>query len=192
MPELVEIRWHARAGQGAVTAAKTLADTALANGKYVQAFPDYGPERMGAPLKAYNRISNKPIRKRGTVEHPGVVVVVDPSLVGTIDLVDGAPEDAVYIVNSPEPPERVRQRAKLGQRRLYCLDATQIAHECMGLRKPNTPMLGAICRITGVVDLESLLRGTEKGFGPKFSRKVIDGNLEAIRRAYEEVIGNGQ
>ncbi|OGO41694.1 MAG: pyruvate synthase, partial [Chloroflexi bacterium RBG_16_57_9] len=157
MPELVEIRWHARAGQGAVTAAKTLADTALSNGKYVQAFPDYGPERMGAPLKAYNRIGDQPIRKRGTVENPSIVVVLDPSLVGTVDLIDGAPEDALYIVNSAESTETVRQKAKLGRRRLYCVDANQIAHECIGLRKPNTPMLGAICRVTGVVGLEELL-----------------------------------
>jgi pyruvate ferredoxin oxidoreductase gamma subunit len=184
---MIEIRWHARAGQGAVTAAKALADAALAEGKFIQAFPDYGPERMGAPVKAYNRISEKPIRARGIVERPSVIVVVDPSLAGK-EVTAGAPDDAVFLVNSTRSPDEARQ-ALGANRRVFTVDATRIAQETIGLRKPNTPMLGAVAKVTGVIQLETLLAETEKSFGHKYKRGVVEGNLAAIRRAYEEVKG---
>lgn len=184
---MIEIRWHARAGQGAVTAAKALADAALAEGKFIQAFPDYGPERMGAPVKAYNRISETPIRTRGVVERPKVVVIVDPSLVGA-EVTEGAPDDAVFLVNTDRSPGEAR-RLLGANRRVFTVDATRIAQDTIGLRKPNTPMLGAVARVTGIVQLETLLAETEKSFGHKYRRPVVEGNLAAIRRAYEEVEG---
>lgn len=184
---MVEIRWHARAGQGAVTAAKALADAALSEGKYIQAFPDYGPERMGAPVKAYNRIAESPIRARGIVERPQIIIIVDPSLVGA-EVTEGAPEDAVFLVNSARSPEEARK--KLGVKgRVFTVDATRIAQETIGLRKPNTPMLGAVAKVTGMIQLDTLLSATEKSFGNKYKRAVVDGNLAAIRRAFEEVKG---
>ncbi|MBI3760654.1 MAG: 2-oxoacid:acceptor oxidoreductase family protein [Chloroflexi bacterium] len=184
---MIEIRWHARAGQGAVTAAKALADAALAEGKFIQAFPDYGPERMGAPVKAYNRVSETPIRTHGIVEHPKVIVIVDPSLVGS-EVTEGAPDDAVFLVNSTKSPSEA-QKALGAKRRVFTVDATRIAQEAIGLRKPNTPMLGAVAKVTGVIQLDTLLAQTEKSFGHKYKREVVEGNLAAIRRAYEEVRG---
>jgi pyruvate ferredoxin oxidoreductase gamma subunit len=184
---MIEIRWHARAGQGAVTAAKALADAALAEGKFIQAFPDYGPERMGAPVKAYNRISETPIRTHGVVEQPKIVVIVDSSLVGA-EVTEGAPDDAVFLVNTGKSPDEAR-RVLGANRRVFTVDATRIAQETIGLRKPNTPMLGAVASVTGVVQLDTLLAETEKSFGHKYRRSVVEGNLAAIRRAYEEVQG---
>ena len=184
---MIEIRWHARAGQGAVTAAKALADSALAEGKFVQAFPDYGPERMGAPVKAYNRIAESPIRTHGIVEHPRVIVIVDPSLVGD-EVKEGVPDDGVFLVNSSKSPEEARKLLGAG-RRVFTVDATRIAQEAIGLRKPNTPMLGAVAKVTGIILLETLLAETEKSFGHKYKRAVVEGNLAAIRRAFEEVRG---
>lgn len=187
---MIEIRWHARAGQGAVTAAKALADAAIAEGKYVQAFPDYGPERMGAPVKAFNRIAEEPIQARGIVESPSVVVVVDPTLVGA----DGSAvtastsADAVFIVNTSKTPAEA-QRVLGANRRVFTVDANAIAQETIGLRKPNTPMLGALARVTGIIEIETLLAKTEISFGKKFDARIVEGNLQAIRRAYDEVAG---
>jgi len=184
---MIEIRWHARAGQGAVTAAKALANAAIAEGKFIQAFPDYGPERMGAPVKAFNRISPKPIRTRGIVEYPSVVVVIDPSLIGK-EITEGTPDNALFILNTTRTPSEVQET--LGaNRRIFTVDANRIAQESIGLRKPNTPMLGALVRATGIIQLETLVAETEKSFARKYKQEVIDGNLEAIRRAYEDVIG---
>jgi len=184
---MFEIRWHARAGQGAVTAAKALADAAIAEGKHIQALPDYGPERMGAPIRAYNRISDEPIRARGIVEHPKVIIIVDPSLAGA-EVIEGAEDDSVFIVNSAKSPEEAKK--VLGVKgAVYTVDASRIAQDTIGLRKPNTPMLGAVAKVTGVIQLDTLLNETEKSFGNKFKRQVVEGNLEAIRRAFEEVKG---
>jgi len=185
---ILEFRWHARAGQGAVTAAKALADAALLEGKHVQAFPDYGPERMGAPIKAYNRIATKPIRRHGLVENPQVVIVVDPTLVFSARVIDDVDDDVVFLINTTKSPADARQALGVEQP-VFTVDATQIAQEEIGLRKPNTPMLGAAAKVSGVVQLEALLSATEKSFSEKFKRKVVDGNLEAIRRAYNEVRG---
>ncbi|MFQ5398708.1 MAG: 2-oxoacid:acceptor oxidoreductase family protein [Anaerolineae bacterium] len=184
---VIEIRWHARAGQGAVTAAKALANAAIAEGKFIQAFPDYGPERMGAPVKAFNRISPKPIRTRGIVEYPSVVVVIDPSLIGA-EITEGTPDDALFVLNTTRTPAEVQET--LGaNRRIFTVDANRIAQESIGLRKPNTPMLGALVKATSIIQLETLVTETEKNFARKYKQNVIDGNLEAIRRAYEDVIG---
>jgi len=192
MAEVLEIRWHARAGQGAVTAAKSLAETALEEGKYVQAAPEYGPERAGAPLRAFNRISDRPIRIHSPVVSPQVVVVLDPTLIGIVDVAEGTPEDATIVINSPQDPAQVRQKMGLQGRKLYTVDATKIALDTLGRPIPNTPMVAALVRVTGLLRLENLLHQIQKTLGKKFVSKVVEGNLEAVRRAYQEVKGEGE
>jgi pyruvate ferredoxin oxidoreductase gamma subunit len=188
MAETMEIRWHGRGGQGTVTAAKVLADACLSGGRYVQAFPEYGPERAGAPLRAYNRISSKELRMHCPVLRPQVVGVVDATLIDGINVAEGALEDALFVVNSAKDPKEIRAKLNAGSRqKVFTIDASKIAMECIGKALPNASMLGALCKVTGLVSLEHLLEGVRKSFGKKFSQKIIDGNLEATRRGYEEV-----
>lgn len=184
---MMEVRWHSRAGQGAVTAAETLASAALREGKHVQAFPEFGPERMGAPLRAFNRISPQPIRIHGVVEEANVVIVVDPSLLGAIPVDANVAPDGIILANTTKSLSEARQMLTLNGQRVACIDATQIAVDCFGMQKPNTPMLGAVARTTDLVSLDTLLAEVEESFSKKFSSKVVEGNLAAIRRAYEEV-----
>ncbi|GAB4388519.1 MAG: 2-oxoacid:acceptor oxidoreductase family protein [Thermodesulfovibrionales bacterium] len=188
MSELIEIRWHGRGGQGTVTAAKVLADACLSGGRYVQAFPEYGPERAGAPLRAYNRISDRELRLHCPVLNPVVVSVVDATLLDAINVAEGARDEAVFIVNTHGSPKEVRAKLKATDRqKVFTVDATKIAIDCIGRPLPNSPMLGAISKATGIVPLDSLLEDVRKSFGKKFSQKIIDGNLEAVKRGYEEV-----
>lgn len=188
MAELIEIRWHGRGGQGTVTAAKVLADACLSSGRHVQAFPEYGPERAGAPLRAYNRISQKELRMHCPVLEPQVISIVDATLLDSINVSDGATKDAVFIVNTAKDPKEVRAKLKAepGQK-VFTVDATKIAVDCIGRAMPNAPMLGALCKVTSLVSLEHLLEDIKNSFGKKFSQKIIDGNLEAARRGYGEV-----
>ncbi len=188
MSELVEIRWHGRGGQGTVTAAKVLADTCLSGGRYVQAFPEYGPERAGAPLRAYNRIGEKELRMHCPVLNPRVVSIVDATLLDAINVAEGALDDAIFVVNTSKDPKDIR--AKLGAKdtqKVYTIDATKIALDNIGRALPNSPMLGAVAKVTGLVALDHLLDDVKKSFGKKFSQKIIDGNIEAARRGFEEV-----
>jgi len=188
MTEMIEIRWHGRGGQGTVTAAKILADACLTGGRYVQAFPEYGPERAGAPLRAYNRISSREIRMHCPVLRPQVVSVVDATLLDGVDVAEGAVDDAIFVINTSKEPKDIREKLKTkSTQRVFTVDATKIALDCIGKALPNAPMLGAVARVTGIVTLESLLEDVKKSFGKKFSQKIIDGNLEAVRRGYTEV-----
>lgn len=188
MSETVEIRWHGRGGQGTVTAAKVLADACLSGGRYVQAFPEYGPERAGAPLRAYNRVSSKELRMHCPVLEPDIVSVVDATLIDSINIAEGAKENTIFIVNTTKNPKDIRARLNAGSKqKVYTLDATKIALDCFGRALPNSPMLGAVCKVTGLITLEHLLDDVRKSFGKKFSQKIIDGNLEATKRGYEEV-----
>ncbi|MFA4917746.1 MAG: 2-oxoacid:acceptor oxidoreductase family protein [Thermodesulfovibrionales bacterium] len=188
MAEMMEIRWHGRGGQGTVTAAKVLADACLSGGRYVQAFPEYGPERAGAPLKAYNRISEKELRMHCPVLNPQVVSVVDATLLDSMNVAEGAKENAIFIVNTSKDPKEIRAKLKAepGQK-VYTIDATKIAVDCIGRAMPNASMLGAVVKVTGLVTLDHLLEDVRKSFGKKFAQKIIDGNLEATRRGYGEV-----
>ena len=188
MAEILEIRWHGRGGQGTVTAAKVLAEASMAEGKNVQAFPEYGPERMGAPLRAYNRICSLPMTIHCQVTNPAVVAVVDASLLETVDVTDGTTEDAVFIINSPAAPSEIRKKIglKAGQK-VFCVDANKISTETIGRVMPNTPMLGAVVKATGVIQLDTLLKDIRASFGKKFSEAIIKNNLDAASRAYEEV-----
>jgi len=188
MAENLEIRWHGRGGQGTVTAAKVFADACLSSGRYVQAFPEYGPERAGAPLRAYNRVSSREIRLHCPVLKPNIVVVVDATLLDVIDVTEGAPDDAIFIVNSVREPKEIREKLKAKPTQKVCtLDATKIAMENIGRPLPNSPMVGAVTKLSGVVSLDVMLEDVKKSFGKKFSQKIIDGNLEAVRRGYKEV-----
>ncbi|PKL52008.1 MAG: pyruvate synthase [Nitrospira bacterium HGW-Nitrospira-1] len=188
MAETVEIRWHGRGGQGTVTAAKVLADACLSGGRYVQAFPEYGPERAGAPLRAYNRVSSKELRMHCPVLNPDIVAVADATLLDSINTAEGAKDNTIFIVNTSKDPKEVREKLKAVQsQKVFSLDATKIAIECFGRALPNSPMLGAVCKITGLIPLEHLLEDVKKSFGKKFSQKIIDGNLAATKRGYEEV-----
>jgi len=188
MADIVEIRWHGRGGQGTVTAAKVLADACLSGGRHVQAFPEYGPERSGAPLRAYNRVSSKPLRMHCPVLNPQIVSVVVPTLFYLFNVSEGAKEDAIFVINSPKDPKEIREKLNPGpKQRVFTVDATKIALECIGRALPNASMLGAVCKVTNLVSLEHLLEDVKKSFGKKFPQRIIDGNLEATRRGYEEV-----
>ncbi len=187
--QITEVRWHGRGGQGTVTAAKVLAETALASGKHVQAFPEYGPERMGAPLRAYNRLSTKPITIHCQVTNPDVVVVVDPTLIGSVDVVEGTPDDALFIVNSNESTAEIKQRLGLVKQRVYTLNATKIAMETIKRPLPNTPLLGALAKVSGLINIDDLINDLKVSFGKKFTSQVVEANLEAVNRAYKEVAG---
>ncbi|MGA2192576.1 MAG: 2-oxoacid:acceptor oxidoreductase family protein [Nitrospirota bacterium] len=188
MAEILEIRWHGRGGQGTVTAAKVLAEAAMAEGKNVQAFPEYGPERMGAPLRAYNRVSKLPMTIHCQVTDPAVIAVVDATLLDTVDVTDGATDDAVFVINAPRDPAELRTKLKLkATQKVFSVDANAISMETIGRVMPNTPMLGAVVKATGVIKLETLLTDIRASFGKKFSEKIIKSNLDAASRAYEEV-----
>ncbi len=188
MAKAMEIRWHGRGGQGTVTAAKVLADACLSSGGYVQAFPEYGPERAGAPIRAFNRVSEKVIRMYGPVLHPRVISIADATLIDTVNVTEGAPDDAIFIVNTSKDPKEIRKKLKAKEsQKVYAVDATKIAVDSFGRPLPNSSMLGAICKVTEIVDMDTLLDNVKKSFGKKFAQKIIDGNLEATKRGYEEV-----
>ncbi|MFA4965453.1 MAG: 2-oxoacid:acceptor oxidoreductase family protein [Thermoleophilia bacterium] len=184
---LTEIRWHGRGGQGAVTAAKMVAELALGQDKYFQAFPEYGPERSGAPIVAFTRVSDEPIQIYAGVEHPQIVVVLDPSLLSIVDVTKGAPDDAVVLVNSEMTPAELRKHYGLEGFRYFTIAATRIATETIKRPIPNTPMVGALTRITGLFPIDQVVDFLRVDFGKKFPPKVVEGNINAIMRSYEEV-----
>lgn len=188
--KIFEIRWHGRAGQGAKSASQMLAEAALDMGKYVQAFPEYGAERTGAPMKAFNRISDEPILLHSSVENPHLVVVIDDTLLGNPDILSGTSEETVLIVNTVRPVEWVRQKAGF-KGKVCTIRATDIALEELGRGTPNTVMLGAIARVTGVIDLKYVEDKIKDMFLKKFGEQVVQKNIRALHRGYEEVICNG-
>lgn len=191
MAKLLEIRWHGRGGQGAKTAAQLLAEAASSVGKYIQGFPEYGPERMGAPVLAFTRISDEPIDVHCHVTEPQIVVVLDPTLLAKGDVTQGVPEDGIILINTDKSPAEMRQAMKLSGRKIYTVNASRIAEETIGRPIPNTPLMGALIKITGIMSLDALLEDTQKKLEKKFAGRpeVVEGNLKAVRRAYEEVQG---
>jgi len=187
MKKITEVRWHGRGGQGAVTASKLLATSALAEDKYIQAFPEYGPERMGAPIQSFTRISDMPIRIHCHVTNPDMVVVLDPTLIGPVDITEGLTEDGIIVVNTSESPEQIRKELNLKGRKIFTVDASKIASEELGRPMPNTPMIGALVKATGLLELDNVIDDIKKKFAGKFSQKIVDGNVSAINRAYQEV-----
>lgn len=187
MAKLTEIRWHGRGGQGVVTAGKMLADLTLDSGNYFQAFPDYGPERAGAPVRAFTRLSREPIHIHSQIQEPDVVLVLDPSLVGSVDIIEGLKEDGTLIINTEESPAQIRERLGFTTGRVFTVDATRIALDTLGREITNTPMLGALAKATGFLEKGDLIDKVQKQFGEKFGARVAAQNVEAIERAYREV-----
>lgn len=189
MGKLTEIRWHGRGGQGAKTAALLFGDAVMAQGKCMQAFPEYGPERMGAPVQSFNRISEEPITLHCHVTNPSIVVVLDPTLIGSVDVTSGLPDDGIIVINTEEPGDKFRKLLNLNGQKLYTVNASQIAQETIGRNIPNTPMMGALVKVSGLIDFKEMLADTKGKLEKKFRSKpeVIDGNLKAIERAYNEV-----
>ncbi len=189
MKEIFEIRWHGRGGQGAKTAALLFGDAALATGKYIQAFPEYGPERMGAPVQSFNRLSDKPINIHSGITNPDIVIVLDPTLMKTIDVTHGLSDDGFIIINTHKSPADIRKEFGIVGKKLATCDAYSISEQTIGKKIPNTPMLGALIKVTGILDFEQMLKDTKKKLEKKFSGKpeIIKGNIESIKRAYEEV-----
>jgi len=187
--DLIEIRWHGRGGQGAKTAALLFGDAALGEGKYIQAFPEYGPERMGAPVQAFNRIGTKPITLHCHVTSPKIVVVLDPTLVGPVDVTAGLPDDGILIINSPQEPAEFRKKMNLKGKKLYTVDASKISRETIGREIPNTPLMGALVKVTGLIDYNRMLSDTKTKLEKKFRGRpeIIEGNIKAIERAFQEV-----
>ena len=188
MSKLTEIRWHARAGQGAVTAAKLVADTALLQGAYIQAMPEYGPERTGAPLKAYTRVSDVPIEVHNTIVNPDIVVVLDDTLLDTVDVLEGIVDDGVVILNTEMSLEDARKRLNAADTvKVAVVDASGIAIDTIKRDIPNTPIVGALSKVTGIVPVDLVKERLKETFGKKFSQEMIDANLSSVDRAYEEV-----
>ena len=191
MSNLVEIRWHGRGGQGAKTASLLLADAAFNTGKYIQGFPEYGPERMGAPITAYNRISDEKITIHSNIYEPDYVVVVDDTLLECVDVTKGLKEEGAIVINTTKTPDEVRPYLKGYKGKVCTIDAKTISIETLGKYFPNTPMLAAIVKVSGIMEDEAFLADMVESFKHKFAKKpeVIDGNMAAIRRSLNEVKG---
>ena len=189
MSNLIEIRWHGRGGQGAKTASLLLADAAFNTGKYIQGFPEYGPERMGAPITAYNRISDTPITVHSNIYEPDFVVVVDDTLLDSVDVTAGLKQNGAIIINSTKDGEELKKSLKGYNGNIYKIDARKISMETLGRYFPNTPMLAAVVKVSGIMSDEAFLEDMIGSFKHKFSKKpeVIDGNMKALEMALKEV-----
>ncbi len=189
--EMFEILWHGRGGQGAKTAATMVAHAAMEEGQYSQGFPEYGPERMGAPIKGYTRISKSPITVHCNITKPNAVIVLDSSLLAAIDITQGTDENAIFIINTKLTPAEVREHLGLKSGKVYTVDATGIAIDEVGRPIPNIPVIGALVKATELLSLESCRKDIAKKFEAKFGSKIVEGNLKALQRAYDEVKEEG-
>lgn len=189
MDNMIEIRWHGRGGQGAKTASLLLADAAFNTGKYIQGFPEYGPERMGAPITAYNRISNSPIRLHSNIYEPDYVVVVDDSLLETIPVTNGLKETGAIVINTTKTTEELKPLLHGYSGRVYTIDARKVSEEALGKYFPNTPMLAAIVKVSEIMTEQEFLDDMQGSFKHKFAKKpeVIEGNMKALKLALEEI-----
>ena len=189
MSNLIEIRWHGRGGQGAKTASLLLADAAFNTGKYIQGFPEYGPERMGAPITAYNRISDEPITIHSNIYEPDYVVVVDDTLLDSVDVTAGLKETGAIVINSTQDGSVLKEKLRGYQGEIYKIDAKKISIEALGKYFPNTPMLAAIVHVSKIMTDEDFLADMVGSFKHKFAKKpeVIEGNMKALEMALKEI-----
>ena len=189
MSKTIEIRWHGRGGQGAKTAALLLADVAFNTGMYVQGFPEYGPERMGAPITAYNRISEKEIRNHSNIYNPDYVVVVDETLLTSVDVTAGLNKEGAVVINTKRPKEEILPLLNGYKGAVYTIDARTISMETLGKYFPNSPMLASIVKVSEIMSKEDFLGQMRSSYEHKFAKKpeVIEGNMKALERAFEEV-----
>lgn len=188
--QMVEVRWHARGGQGAKTAAMFLAEAVLEKGKYGQGFPEYGPERRGAPMRGYTRIADAPIRRHCMIENPGIVIVLDPSLLDSpaAGVTAGTDKDTIFLVNTTEKPDVIRRKLGIKGAAVHTIDATGIALDTIGRPIPNMPMIGAFLAVNSVMSVDELKDALVAQLSSKFSRAIIDGNLAAVERANKELV----
>ena len=191
MGDIIEIRWHGRGGQGAKTASLLLADAAFNTGKYIQGFPEYGPERMGAPITAYNRISDDRLSVHSNIYEPDYVVVVDETLLSVVDVTAGLKESGAIIVNTNKNPEEIKPLLKGYKGKVCTIDARTISIDCLGRYFPNVPMLGAIVKASNCIPEEEFLTDMVESFKHKFAKKpeVVEGNIKALERSVTEVKG---
>lgn len=189
MNDLIEIRWHGRGGQGAKTACLLLADAAFNTGKYIQGFPEYGPERMGAPITAYNRIGNNPITIHSNIYEPDFVVVVDDTLLDCVDVTAGLKNNGAIVINTTKELSEIKPKLKNYEGSIYTIDARSISIEALGKYFPNTPMLAAIVKVSKIMTDEAFLKDMEGSFKHKFAKKpeVIDGNMKALKLTLEQI-----
>ena len=189
MEGLIEIRWHGRGGQGAKTASLLLADAAFNTGKYIQGFPEYGPERMGAPITAYNRISNEPITIHSNIYEPDYVVVVDDTLLESVPVTAGLKKEGAIVINTTKGADEIKPLLKGYEGEIYTIDARKISIEALGKYFPNTPMLAAIVKVSKVMSDEEFLNDMQGSFKHKFAKKpeVIEGNMKALELALQSV-----
>jgi pyruvate ferredoxin oxidoreductase gamma subunit len=188
MKETIEIRWHGRAGQGVVTAAVTLADVLSSEkGIHIQAFPEFGAEKRGAPILAFNRISHKPVRSHSQVYNPDIVVVTDPSLLGLVDISQGAKEDALFVINTTFDIALIRERLSMKDKKIFVLDAYTIASEELGRAIPNVPMVAALVKVTELMDLDKFKERVEVSLSKKLRPEVVEKNMRTVDRAFKEV-----
>ncbi len=187
MDKLTEIVWYGRGGQGVVTAGKVLAETALEAGRHFQAAPEYGPERAGAPIKAYTRLSSKPISLHSPIEEPDIAVVLDPTVIGTVDVTAGLRPQGVIIVNTPQSPREMRRQLGLASGCVATVDATRIAREEIGRPIPNTPLLGALAAVAGLFGVSEITQSLRARLGAKLAERVVEANVRAVERAAREV-----
>ncbi len=189
MKDLIEIRWHGRGGQGAKTASLLLADVAFSTGKYIQGFPEYGPERMGAPMTAYNRISSKPIEVHSNIYDPDYVVVVDETLLNAVDVSNGLKKDGAIVINTTKSLDEIKPLLKNYNGNIYTIDAKKISEDALGKYFPNVPMLAAIEKIAGIMPDDDFIKNMEESFKHKFAKKpeVIDGNMQALKIALNNI-----
>ena len=189
MNDIIEIRWHGRGGQGAKTASLLLADAAFNTGKYIQGFPEYGPERMGAPITAYNRISSSPIRIHSNIYEPDYVVVVDDTLLESVDVTAGLKPEGAIVINTTKDGDELKKLLKGYAGKIYTIDARKVSMETLGKYFPNTPMLAAIVKVSKIMNEDEFVKDMEGSFKHKFAKKpeVIDGNMKALEMALKEV-----
>lgn len=189
MNNLIEIRWHGRGGQGAKTASLLLADAAFNTGKYIQGFPEYGPERMGAPITAYNRISNSPITIHSNIYEPDYVVVVDDTLLESVNVTSGLKETGAIVINTTKDNEYLKKALNGYNGEIYKIDARKISMETLGKYFPNTPMLATIVKVSNIMTDEEFLNDMIGSFKHKFAKKpeVIEGNMKALEMSLKEI-----
>lgn len=189
MNNMIEIRWHGRGGQGAKTASLLLADAAFNTGKYIQGFPEYGPERMGAPITAYNRISSEPIRIHSNIYEPDYVVVVDDTLLESVDVTAGLKESGAIVINTKKDKDYLKKVLKGYNGKIFTIDAKKISEEALGRYFPNTPMLAAIVKVSGVMSDDDFIQDMRGSFKHKFAKKpeVIEGNMKALELALNNI-----
>ncbi|MCE5259651.1 MAG: 2-oxoacid:acceptor oxidoreductase family protein [Chloroflexi bacterium] len=188
MSQMTEIRWHGRAGQGVVTAGELLGESAMHEGKYFQSFPEYGAERMGAPIKSYTRLSDQPIEYHCPILEPDVVIVVNPNLLSVVDVTEGLKPNGILIVNTVESPEKIRKQLKFTKGTVWCIDASKVAMEELKRDIPSTMMLSVIAKATGMINIKATIELTQEKLSGKLRPEVVEANLRALQRCYDECV----